>query len=116
MRKLVFSIVVDILGHIPIQDLKCSSVWCTPTPPWNLAVLDSSEFVVLRPQIGFEYLRRGQKPENRRVSFCELSALLVLFVSGGGSCGQPPRTSHRSRPLRGRCEFAKPNGRALLCI
>src|SRR5258708_36228738 len=88
MRKFVFGIVVDILGHIPIQDLECGSVWRTPAPPWNLAVLDSSEFVVLHPQIGFEYLCSGQKPENCRVSFCELSALFVLFVSGGDSAGK----------------------------
>src|SRR5882757_2349366 len=107
MRKLVFSIVVDILRHVPIQDLKCSRVRRTPTSPWNLTVLDSSEFVVLYPQIGFEYLRRGQKPENCRVSFCELSALFVLFVSDRNSAGKQPSSSHCRHTCRGDSVFQK---------
>jgi hypothetical protein len=55
---------VDVLGHITIENLKGSGIQHTPTSPRDLVVLDSSEFVVLLPQIGLKDFGRGEKPEN----------------------------------------------------
>ncbi len=69
--ELILGIVVDILGHVPIQHLQGSGVGWTPAPAWDFAVLDASQFVVLLPQIGFEDFGRRQEPENGLVSRCE---------------------------------------------
>ena len=68
VAELILGIVVDILGHVPIQHFKGFDISCTPTPPWDFAVLDASKFVVLLPQIGFEDFGRRQEPENSYVS------------------------------------------------
>ena len=69
--EFILGIVVNILGHVRIENLKGSGVRCTPTSPWNLAVLDSSQFVVLYPQIGLEDFRCGEEPENCCIAGCE---------------------------------------------
>src|SRR5260221_12818051 len=47
--ELILGIVVDILGHVSIQHFQGSDVAWTPTPPWDFAVLDASQLVVLLP-------------------------------------------------------------------
>ncbi len=74
MAELILGIVVDILGHVSIQHLKFSDVGCTPASPWNFAVLDTSQFVVLLPQIAFDDFDRSQQPENGHVSLRETAA------------------------------------------
>jgi hypothetical protein len=43
-------IVMDVLGHVRIENRKGSGVGWIPSPSWDFAVLDSSEFIVLLPQ------------------------------------------------------------------
>jgi len=76
------------LVHVAVKDLKCGDVERTPTPSWDFTVLNSSEFVILLPQIGLEDLSGRQKPENGRVSFCELSTLLVLLAEERNPMGE----------------------------
>ena len=57
MGQLIFGVVVDILRHVCIEDRESSSVDRISASPWNFAVLDSTEFVVLLPEVGLKYLR-----------------------------------------------------------
>src|SRR5258706_3354995 len=95
MGKLILGVVVDILRHVHIQNLESGCVECTPTPARHLAILDSSEFVVLYPQICFEGLRGGEEPEDCRVSSCELSTFLVLVVKCTNFLSKQSRTHCR---------------------
>ncbi len=49
MRKFILGIVMNILRHIGIEDLQRSGIRWTTTSSRDLAILDSSEFVVLYP-------------------------------------------------------------------
>ena len=64
MGELILGIVMDILGHVRIQHRKGSGVGSIPTPAWDFAVLDASQFVVLLPEIGFEGFECGQEAQN----------------------------------------------------
>ncbi len=97
MGKLILSVVVDILRHVHIQNLKSGCIRCAATSSRDFAILDSSEFVVLYPQICFEDLRRSEEPEDCRVSSCELSTFLVLLVK----C-----RNFSSKQSRGHCRYA----------
>src|SRR6266566_6204068 len=55
VSEFIFGIIVNILGHVPIQHFKSLDVGRTSTPSGDFAVLDSSQLVVLLPSIGFEY-------------------------------------------------------------
>jgi hypothetical protein len=74
MAELILGIVVDILGHVPIQHLKGLDVGCTPTSTWDFAVLDASQFVVVLPQIALEDFDRSQESKNGYVSPCEIAS------------------------------------------
>ena len=74
--ELILGIVVDILGHVRIQHAKGLGVGSIPTPPWDFAILDASQFVVLLPKIGFEGFERRQEAENVHVSLCETATAL----------------------------------------
>jgi hypothetical protein len=97
VADLILGIVVYILGHVPIQHLKGSNVAWTPAPPWDFAVLDASQFVVLLPQIGFDDFGRRQENESAMSilmgivfpSFCR-EEMLSLFDTRPGI-----RSSHR---------------------
>ena len=69
--ELILGIVVDVLGHVPIQHFKCLDVGGTAAASGDLAVLDTSQFVVLLPEIGFEDFGRRQEPENVYVALGE---------------------------------------------
>ncbi len=81
MADLILGIVVDILGHVPIQHLQGSDVGFAPAPSWDFAVLDASQFVVLAPQIGFQDFDRGREPENGHVSLGEIATSFFLATS-----------------------------------
>jgi len=75
VAHLILGIVVDILGHVSIQHLEGSGVACTAAPPWDFAVLDAPQFVVLLPQIGFQDFGRREEPENGHVALGETATL-----------------------------------------
>jgi hypothetical protein len=73
--KLILGVVVDVLIHIPIEDLKRSGVGWIPTSASHFAVLDSTEFVVLKPEIGLEAFRRGGKSKQSGIALCDSTAV-----------------------------------------
>src|SRR3981081_360399 len=64
MRHLIFSIVVNVLGHIPVKKRNGAGVSGTSASSGDFAVLNSPEFVVLLPQIGFEKFGCSQEPQD----------------------------------------------------
>jgi len=58
MAPLIIGIVGDILGHVAIKDLKGSNVGLT----YRTGRTDSSQFVILLPQIGLDNFGRSQEP------------------------------------------------------
>src|SRR5437868_14761094 len=71
MGKFIFGIVMDVLIHIAIQDFEGLGVDWISTSARDFAVLDSTELVVLHPEIGLENLRRGRESEQGRITFCD---------------------------------------------
>ena len=65
MTHLIIGIVGDILGHVAIKDLKISDVGLTN----RTGRADSSQFVILLPQISLNNFGCSQEPKNRDVSF-----------------------------------------------
>ncbi len=57
--ELILGVVVNVLGHIRVEDTQGGGVGCAPTPAWDFAVLDAAELVVLLPQVGFERLKHS---------------------------------------------------------
>jgi hypothetical protein len=51
-----FCIVVDILGHIRVQRRKGGSIGWVSASTWDLVIWNTSEFVVLHPEVGLQYL------------------------------------------------------------
>src|SRR5690348_4938039 len=71
VTELILGIVVDILGHVPIEYQKALDVGSTAASAWNFAILDASQFVVLLPQVTFDDFDRSQETENRHISHGE---------------------------------------------
>ena len=67
MADLIVGVVVDVLVHVLVQHRKGSGIGRIPGSPWDFVVLDSAEFVVLLPQIGFDDFCCRQESENVRV-------------------------------------------------
>ncbi len=65
---------MDVLVHIAVKNFKGGGVERTTTPSWDFAILDSSEFVILLPQIGLKDLGGRQEPENGGVSWRETAS------------------------------------------
>jgi hypothetical protein len=70
MGELIISVVMDVDGHVFIQHFKRTGVgWiASPTATRKFVVLDSSEFVVLNPEIGFEGFRRSREAKQGRIA------------------------------------------------
>src|SRR5581483_10776339 len=90
VAHLILGIVVDILGHVGVQELDGLRVDWIPTATRDFTVLNTGEFVVLLPQIGFENLGCGQKPENGYIAFCDRGTCRSLCV--GKLWGEQSRT------------------------
>ena len=68
MADLIVGVIMDILVHVLIQHFHGGGIGWVPGSPWNFAVLDAGEFVVLLPQIGFNEFCCRQEPKNIRVT------------------------------------------------
>ena len=68
MGPFILSVVVDVLVHVPIQLFHCVGVIWIPHAAWFFAILDSSEFVVLNPEIRLEYFGCCCEPKKSSVS------------------------------------------------
>jgi len=101
MTHLIIGIVGDILGHVAIKDLKVSDVGLT----YRTGRADSSQFVILLPQISLNCFGCSQKPKNGDVSFREfafaLASPLVAKSALAGSNVAPamPRRFRNERRL-----------------
>ena len=69
MSKLILGIIVDVLGHVPIELNNSLLVIWDWSSALYLAVWDSSELVILAPEIGLENFDRGSKPEQSGIAF-----------------------------------------------
>ena len=85
MRKLIVGIVVNVLRHVFIENRKSSGVGCVPTPAWDFAVRDSSEFVVLHPKVGLEDFRCRREAEQGSISWSQPAAVFLRALPG--ECG-----------------------------
>ena len=72
MGPLILGVVVDVLIHVLIQLRYRVVVSGISGAVWFFTVLDSSEFVVLNPEIGFENFRCGGEPEKSSVALVEV--------------------------------------------
>src|ERR1700752_1343960 len=64
VRELIVGVVVDVLVHIFIQPFKGGCIQWTSSSAWDFTVLNSSELVVLLPEICLDELGGSQEPEN----------------------------------------------------
>src|SRR5437763_10737635 len=80
VSKFIFGIIVNILGHVPIQLCEGINIWFTATAAWYFAVLDASQFIVLMPKVSFKNFGCRQEPKNGYISCCEISS---FFFSEG---------------------------------
>src|SRR6266404_568324 len=85
MGHLIFGVVVNVLGHVSIKKRDGGGVGGTSTSAGDFAVLDSPEFVVLLPQIGFEDFGGGQETQDGHITHCNDASVLRGF---GRSCQQ----------------------------
>ena len=74
MGVLILGIVMDVLVHISIKHFQGLGVDWIPSSSRDFAVWDSSEFVVLDPEIGLESFGCRRKPEQGRISRCDTAA------------------------------------------
>jgi hypothetical protein len=76
MADFVIGIIRNVLRHITVEHTQGGHV----SRRWGV---DSSELVVLLPQVALEDFSRGQEPENRHVSCCRVAAVFgSLLVEG----------------------------------
>ena len=68
MSDFIIGVVMDIVSHFILNNLQGLSLVWVATSPWDFAVLDAAEFVVLDPKIGLEYLERRCKPEQSGIT------------------------------------------------
>ena len=80
MADLIVGVIMDILVHVLIQHLHGRGIGWIPSSPWNFAVLDAGEFVVLLPQIGFDDFCCRQESENGRVSLRKTATLILILI------------------------------------
>src|SRR5437016_8362590 len=71
---------MDVLGHVSIQYIERGDVWGASAPPWDFAVLDTSQFVILLPEIGFEDFDRAQESENGLIPLIKIAACRCTHV------------------------------------
>src|SRR5262245_2636590 len=63
VSNFIVGVIVDVLIHVFVQRREgFSIVWITSST-WNFGVLDSTEFIVLDPKVGLEYLECRWEPE-----------------------------------------------------
>jgi hypothetical protein len=77
VSELILGIIVDVLGHVRIELNNSILVNCNWSSARYFAVWDSSELVILDPEIGLENFGRGSKPEQSGIAFGQ-----SVFVGG----------------------------------
>lgn len=69
MREFVVRIVMDVLRHVAVEIVQCIGVRFTPRTSRNFVVLNTTQFVILLPQIRFYDFRGGKEFKNGRVAW-----------------------------------------------
>ena len=67
MTDFIVSVVVYVLRHVFVEDLKCFSKRVVPASTWYFAILNSAKFVVLLPKIGFNNFSSGKPAQDVNV-------------------------------------------------
>ncbi len=84
MGHLIFGIVMNVLAHVAIERQEGRRVGWTPATSGNFAVMNSSEFVVLLPEIGLDKFSCGEKAEDGHIANSDDAAARGF----GGGCEQ----------------------------
>src|SRR5882762_8266849 len=72
MGPLILGVVVDVLIHVRIELRHSVVVRLISSAAWFLTVLNSGEFIVLNPKIGFENFRCGGESEHSCIARVEV--------------------------------------------
>ena len=79
MGVFVIRIVVDILGHIRVQHCKSGSISWVSASAGDFIVRNTSEFVVLHPEVRLNDLGCRCEPKQGCISPSEMTAAFVLL-------------------------------------
>ena len=76
MGEFIVRVVVDVLRHITIKDLKSAGIGRISAAAWNFArVWNTAEFVVLNPEVRFENFGRGSESQHGCIAWRQAPAL-----------------------------------------
>jgi hypothetical protein len=100
--ELILGIIMDVLVHVPIQNFQGFGVDRISRAARNFAVWDSSEFIVLDPEIGLEDFRRRREPEQGSIAGCDWVVVIALVLLAKHSCGRPKQCGPGTK--RGRAD------------
>ena len=81
VRELVIRVVVDVLRKIVVDCFKLLRIRFVATSTWNFAVLHSRQLVVLHPEICLQDFCCGSEPEQRGITFCQSSPMLLRIIA-----------------------------------
>jgi hypothetical protein len=87
VAELVVGVVVNILRHVTVDAVERVRIGLAAGATRQFAVPDSSEFVVLLPQIGLEDLEGCEKAQDGDIAFREPAAFAEIV--GQACCGYP---------------------------
>jgi hypothetical protein len=71
MSYLIIGIIVDVYGHVLIENFQCGRVGWVAATAWDFAILHAGKFIVLDPKVGLEYLKRCRESKQGCVSGCQ---------------------------------------------
>src|SRR5450759_5124806 len=71
MGEFILGVVMDVLGHVPIEHLERLRVSRAAGTARYLAILDAAELVVLLPQIGLKDLRGSKESQYGRIAYSD---------------------------------------------
>ena len=89
VSDLIVGVVVDVLVHIFIKVLQGLGIGHTSstTQLRPLLVLNSSEFVVLYPEVAFDGFSRSEESKDCGVSLGELATSVGILINSGELIG-----------------------------
>ena len=70
MSSLILGIIMDVLVHVPIKNFQGFGVDRISCAARNFTVWDSSQLIVLDPEISLEDFRSRREPEQGGIASC----------------------------------------------
>ena len=107
MSALILGVVVDVYIHILIEHFQCFGVGWISSSASFFAVLNSSEFVILDPEIGLQDFRRRREPEKGGIAGCDWVVVIALVLLAKHSCGRAEECGSGSKCNRTHSYAAK---------